>query len=166
MSDSINIKTDTVTIAWEQIEHADMYEIEVLSADSQFKYDTSIANTSLTLRNLKDGHLYSAKVRSKNERGLSAWSVPLIITVNFPISSLYDGHDGHDWFVIRDADNILHIKNPTYLETISIQLYDIQGIKRFEQSFDSEEVLIPLHGYSSGVYFLRINQSFRPIFIQ
>ena len=163
LPDSINIITDTLTIAWEKIANADTYQIEVLSADSQYNHDTTLTNTSLTLKNLKDGHVYSVKVRSKNERGLSRWSVPLIITVHFPISSLNDGHDGHDWFVIRDADNILRIKNLTYLETISIQLYDIQGSRRFEQSFDSEEILIPLHEYSSGVYFLRINQNIRPI---
>ena len=137
-----------------------------MSTDSQFNHDTSLANTSFTLKYLKDGHVYSVRVRSKNERGLSAWSVPLIITVNFPISSLYDGQDLQDWFIIEDADRTLRIKSQTALKAMSIQLFDLQGRKRFEQSLDSQEVLIPLHEYSSGVYFLRINQQFRPIFIQ
>jgi len=166
LPDSIYIMTDTVTIAWEKVDFADTYQIEVLNADSQFNHDTSLANTSLTLKNLKDGHLYSVRVRSKNERGLSAWSVPLIITVNFPISSLYDGQDIQDLFVIGDADRTLRIKSQTALKAISIQLFDIQGSRRFEQFLDTEEVLIPLHELSSGVYFLRINQSIRPIFIQ
>ena len=164
--DSINIMTDTVTIAWEKVDFADTYQIEVMSTDSQFNFDTSLANTSFTLKYLKDGHVYSVRVRSKNERGLSAWSVPLIITVNFPISSLYDGQDLQDWFIIEDADRTLRIKSQTALKAMSIQLFDLQGRKRFEQSLDSQEVLIPLHEYSSGVYFLRINQQFRPIFIQ
>ena len=134
--------------------------------DSKLNHDNSLVNTSFTLKNLKDGHLYSVRVRSKNERGLSAWSVPLILTVNFPISSLYDGQDLQDWFIIGDADRTLRIKSHTALKAMSIQLFDIQGSRRFEQSLDTEEVLIPLHEFSSGVYFLRINQSFRPIFIQ
>lgn len=166
VSDSINIMTDTLTITWEKIANADTYEIEVLSTDSQYNHDTMIANTSLTLRNLKDAHMYTLKVRSKNERGTSAWSSPLIITVNFPISSLYDGQDMQDWYVIYDADKTLRIKNPTYLKTMTIQLFDIQGRRRFEQFFDSEEVALPLHEFSSGVYFLGINQSYFPILIQ
>jgi hypothetical protein len=89
--------------------------------------------------------------------------------VNLPISTLYDGQGGHDLqnlFVIEDADRTLRIKSQTALKVMSIQLFDIQGIRRFEQSLDSVEVLIPLHEFSSGVYFLRINQSFHPIFIQ
>jgi hypothetical protein len=118
---------------------------------------------------LKDAHVYSLRVRATNERGKSEWSRSLIITVNFPISSLHDGHDGHglqDFFVIEDADRTLRIKSQTALKAISIQLFDIQGSRRFEQSSDAQEVLIPLHEFSSGLYFLRINQSFRPIFIQ
>ena len=164
--DSIYIMTDTVTIAWEKVDFADTYQIEVLSADSQYNHDTSLANTSLTLKNLKDGHLYSVRVRSKNERGLSAWSVPLILTVNFPISSLYDGQDLQDWFIIGDADRTLRIKSQTALKAMSIQLFDIQGRRRLEQFFNSEEVALPLHEFSSGVYFLGINQSYFPIFIQ
>jgi hypothetical protein len=166
LPDSIHIMTDTVTIAWEKVDFADTYQIEVLSADSQFNHDTSLANTSLTLKNLKDGHLYSVRVRSKNERGLSAWSVPLILTVNFPISSLYDGQDLQDWFIIGDADRTLRIKSQTALKAMSIQLFDIQGRRRLEQFFNSEEVALPLHEFSSGVYFLGINQSYFPIFIQ
>ncbi|MFN9952112.1 MAG: fibronectin type III domain-containing protein, partial [bacterium] len=145
LPDSINIMTDTVTIAWEKVGFAVTYQIEVLSADSQFNHDTSLANTSLTLKNLKDGHLYSVRVRSKNERGLSAWSVPLIITVNFPISSLYDGQDLQDWCIIGDADRTLRIKSQTALKAMSIQLFDIQGRRRLEQFFNSEEVALPLH---------------------
>jgi hypothetical protein len=66
LPDSINIITDTLTIAWEKIANADTYQIELLSADSQYNHDTSLTNTSLTLKNLKDGHVYSVKVRSKN----------------------------------------------------------------------------------------------------
>ena len=166
MSDSINIITDTVTITWQQIEYADMYQIEVMSADSQFNHDTVISTNVHTFKNLKDGHVYSVKVRSKNERGLSAWSEPLIITVNFPISSLYDGQDLQDWFIIEDADRTLRIKSQTALKAISIQLFDIQGRRRLERFFDSEEVALPLHEFSSGVYFLGINQHYFPIFIQ
>jgi hypothetical protein len=89
--------------------------------------------------------------------------------VNLPISTLYDGQGGHDLqnlFVIEEADRILRVKSQTALKAMSIQLFDIHGSRRFEQSLDSEEVLIPLHEFSSGVYFLRINQSFRSIFIQ
>jgi hypothetical protein len=49
---------------------------------------------------------------------------------------------------------------------MSIQLFDIQGRRRLEQFFNSEEVALPLHEFSSGVYFLGINQSYFPIFIQ
>jgi hypothetical protein len=169
LPDSIHTMTDTVTIAWEKVDFADTYEIVVLSTDSQFNHDTSLANTSLTLKKLKDAHVYSLRVRAINERGFSAWSAPLIITVNLPISTLYDGQGGHDLqnlFVIEDADRILRVKSQTALKAMSIQLFDIHGSRRFEQSLDSEEVLIPLHEFSSGVYFLRINQSFRSIFIQ
>jgi chitinase len=169
LPDSIHIMTDTVTISWEKVEHAEMYQIEVLSADSQFNHDTSLTNNSLTLNNLKDAHMYSLRVRATNERGFSAWSKSLIITVNFPISSLHYGQDGHglqDFFVIEDADRTLRIKSQTALKAMSIQLFDIQGSRRLEQYFNSEEVALPLHEFSSGVYFLGINQSYFPIFIQ
>ena len=77
-----------------------------------------------------------------------------------------DGQDIQDLFVIEDTDRTLRIKSQTALKAMFIQLFDLQGRKRFEQSLNSQAILIPLHEYSSGVYFLRINQSFRPIFIQ
>jgi len=143
-----------------------MYQIEVLSTDSQFIHDTVISTNVHTFKNLKNSHLYSLRVQATNERGKSAWSSSLFITVTLPMSSVHDGQDIQDLFVNEDADRKLRIKSQTALKEMSIQLFDIQGSRRFEQSLDSEEVLIPLHDFSSGVYFLRINQSFRPIFIQ
>lgn len=88
LTDCINITTDTVTISWTEVQHAETYKLQVLSADSQFNHDTILAEKSHTLSNLKDGYLYSLRVRSINKRGKSPWSSPLLIKVAFPLSSV------------------------------------------------------------------------------
>jgi chitinase len=163
LTDSINISTDTVTISWKEVEHAETYELQVLSADSQFNHDTILAEKSHMLSNLKDGYQYSLQVRSINKRGKSPWSSPLLIKVAFPISSV-SNENGKPIFSIEQG--VLRIHQQYSLNTLPVQIYTIQGNRIQELQFDSGEIQIPVNDYSSGLYFLRIGQSFHPFLIQ
>ncbi len=163
MTDSINITTDTLTISWKEVEYAETYEIQVLSADSQFNHDTILAESSHTLSHLKDGYLYSIRVRSINKRGKSPWSSSLLIKVAFPISSV-SSENGTPIFAIQQG--VLRIHQQYSYNTLPIEIYTLQGNKIEEQQFHTGEVQIPVHDYCYGLYFLRIGQSFHPFLIQ
>jgi hypothetical protein len=162
MSDSINISTDSITVSWKEVEHAETYEIQVLSADSQFNHDSITTNTNLTLRNLKDNVRYEVRVRACNERGKSTWSKPLFITVIFSISSIQYENESCKVFV---QDNHLHIQSAS-IRPLLFQVHSIEGKCILSDELTDKSHIIPFHDVPTGMYFIQLGTTFQTIFIQ
>jgi hypothetical protein len=162
MSDSINISTDSITVSWKEVEHAETYEIQVLSADSQFNHDSITTNTNLTLRNLKDNFRYEVRVRACNKRGNSTWSKPLFITVIFPISSIQYENESYKVFV---QDNHIHIQSAS-IRPLLLQVHSIEGKCILSDELTDTSHIIPFHDVPTGMYFIRLGTTFQTIFIQ
>ncbi|MFM7156245.1 MAG: fibronectin type III domain-containing protein, partial [Bacteroidota bacterium] len=159
--DSLTISTDTFNLAWTTIQHAESYELRVLHTDSQFNHDTIVLSSGLTLRNLKNNHLYKVQVRASNERGHSEWSLPVYIKVVLPISSMSE--------IINDVDitiinNLIQVKSLRALPS-KFQIISIDGSCKVSSTITELPYYFSIQELSRGFYFYTLGTLMQPFLI-
>lgn len=159
--DSLTIPTDTFNLAWTTIQHAESYELRVLHTDSQFNHDTIVQSSGLTLRNLKNNHLYQVQVRAANERGYSEWSLPVYIRVVLSISSMGERFNDKDIIV----NNSIIKVNSLHALPSQFRIFSIDGSCKVSSTITELPYYFPIQELSRGFYFYTLGTLMQPFLI-
>ena len=159
--DTVLISADTIKLAWSEVKDAETYELNVQHTDSQFNHDTIVKSSTITMRNLKNNHSYQAYVRASNERGHSAWSLPVLIKVVFPATSMSDNIND---LKITVNNNFIDIDSRLILPA-QFQIIGIDGSCIVTSTITQLPFYIPIHEIPRGLFFLKVGPSIQPLLI-
>ena len=161
--DSMIINTDTASISWKIVDYADAYEVQVLHADAQAKRDTIVKSNEYIMRNLSNNQRYDIRVRGLNERGKSEWSRYVTFFTSFGAQSIVTHTIDH---IIANNAGIIITLSETPKLPLSLHLSTLQGRYILKSTVHQQVTFISTQQFTTGVYFLTINQHSTPIIIQ
>jgi len=162
--DSIVIATDTISLPWRESTYAEAYELDITNSESSTIFDTITTKNTVTLRNLKDGLHYRARIRPFNQRGKAEWSNPLYISVALPISSVEESQD--DIVVYQTQSDIRIISRSESATQSMISIYSIDGRCLFAEIMNDQSLIFSADSIRKGMYFLQFNNRIYTFCIQ
>ncbi|HEX2960073.1 MAG TPA: fibronectin type III domain-containing protein, partial [Chitinispirillaceae bacterium] len=157
-----SVRVDTAVIKWSAgYPVADRYWLEY-GTDSTFTntfQDSSLADTTMVLRNLSNDITVYWRIKAHNVAGWGAWSAVSLFRVRIPTVGLMRSIPKNYTFTISGHNGCFMYTLPS-AELVSFKLYDIKGRVRKElvnkhQTPGFYKLLLNDNTFASGTYLLK-----------